>query len=150
MEKLIDSKTAAIIINNPSNPCGSVYSEQHLKDILKLAEKHKVLIIADEIYADMVFGGEKFHPMARLTTTVPILSTGGLAKRWMIPGWRVGWVFVHDRNNVLKEVREGLIKLSQLVLGSNSLIQSCLPNLLKETSASYYEQNLKQLEVKIK
>lgn len=50
MESLIDKNTAAIVINNPSNPCGSVYSKEHLLDILKVAEKYHLPIIADEIY----------------------------------------------------------------------------------------------------
>ena len=54
LERQIDENTAAIIINNPSNPCGSVYSRQHLLDILAVAEKKKVPIIADEVYAGMV------------------------------------------------------------------------------------------------
>ena len=54
LEKQLDSNVAAIVVNNPSNPCGSVYSRQHLLDILAVAEKHKVPIIADEVYADMV------------------------------------------------------------------------------------------------
>ena len=54
LERQIDEDTAAIIVNNPSNPCGSVYSRQHLLDILAVAEKKKVPIIADEVYAGMV------------------------------------------------------------------------------------------------
>ena len=54
LERLIDDNTAAIIVNNPSNPCGSVYSRQHLLDILAVAQRKKVPIIADEVYAGMV------------------------------------------------------------------------------------------------
>lgn len=104
MESLIDDKTACILVNNPSNPCGSVYSEQHLRDILALAEKHHLPIIADEIYCDLVFKGNQFYPMATLTKEVPILSVGGLAKKYLVPGWRVGWVTVHDRNGIFQEV----------------------------------------------
>ena len=50
LEELIDEKTAAIVINNPSNPCGSVFSRSHLLEILRVAERNKVPIIADEIY----------------------------------------------------------------------------------------------------
>lgn len=82
-----------------------MYSEQHLRDILALAEKHHLPIIADEIYCDLVFEGNTFYPMATLTKEVPILSVGGLAKKYLVPGWRVGWVTVHDRNGIFREVR---------------------------------------------
>ena len=54
MESLIDEHTSAIVVNNPSNPCGSVYSVDHLKKVLAVAERHKVPIIADEIYEHFV------------------------------------------------------------------------------------------------
>ncbi len=54
LENLIDEKTVTIIVNNPSNPCGSVFSKAHLLNIIKLAEKYKLPIIADEVYGDMV------------------------------------------------------------------------------------------------
>jgi tyrosine aminotransferase len=108
LESLIDSNTACIVLNNPSNPCGSVYSENHLKALLAVAEKHKLPIIADEIYADMGFKGEAFHPLAALTTKVPILSCGGLAKKYLVPGWRVGWVCIYD-NGEFGDVRRGLM-----------------------------------------
>lgn len=88
------SRVGAILVNNPSNPCGSVYAIEHLKDILALAEEFKVPIIADEIYGDMVFEDEdlEFKYMAELTETVPILSCNGIAKRYLVPGWRLGWI----------------------------------------------------------
>jgi len=58
LESLIDENTAAILVNNPSNPCGSVYSRQHIEDIVALAEKHHLPIIADEIYSGIVFEGK--------------------------------------------------------------------------------------------
>ena len=61
MESLIDENTAAIIVNSPSNPCGSVFSVAHLKQILAIAEEYKVPIIADEIYDNFVFPGQVKH-----------------------------------------------------------------------------------------
>lgn len=81
MEKLIDNNTAAIVVNNPNNPCGAVYSREHLEKILRLAEKHRLPIIADEIYGDMIYGGAKFHPLATLRPRVPILTCDGISKR---------------------------------------------------------------------
>lgn len=61
VESLIDENTVSIVVNNPSNPCGSVYSKEHLIKIIKLAEKHRLPIIADEVYGDMVFPGNDFY-----------------------------------------------------------------------------------------
>jgi aspartate/methionine/tyrosine aminotransferase len=60
--------------------------------LLAFAEKHHLVIVADEIYGDMVWGENAFHPIASLSTNVPVLEIGGLAKRWLVPGWRVGWI----------------------------------------------------------
>lgn len=71
----------------------------------------------------MVFGGNVFYPAASLTKTVPVISISGLAKHYVVPGWRVGWIMVHDRNEVLKDVRTAYFKLSQMILGANSIVQ---------------------------
>ena len=116
MESLIDENTAAIIINSPSNPCGSVFSIKHLKDILAIAERHKVPIIADEIYENFVFPGETYVPIASLTTTVPVLSCSGLTKRFLVPGWRLGWIVIYDKNNVFAaEVRLFLVTFGHIL-----------------------------------
>ncbi|KAI9917608.1 hypothetical protein PsorP6_013145 [Peronosclerospora sorghi] len=142
MQSLVDDRTKAILINNPSNPCGSVYSKPHLENILALAEQNKIPIIADEIYGDMVFGSNVFFPIATLTKTVPVVAVGGLAKQFLIPGWRVGWIMVHDRNHVLRDVRTAYFKLSQNILGANSLVQSVIPDLLTPAPGSAEEQSL--------
>ena len=63
MESLIDENTAAIIVNSPSNPCGSVFSVAHMKQILSIAEEYRVPIIADEIYDNFVFPGQVIIPV---------------------------------------------------------------------------------------
>ncbi|ORZ34401.1 tyrosine aminotransferase [Catenaria anguillulae PL171] len=148
LESLIDSTTAFILINNPSNPCGSNFSRPHLESVLALAEKHYLPILADEIYADMVFEGQTFTPLASIPSPVPVVSVGGLAKRWLVPGWRVGWILVHDRpqNPVLGAIRTSLLKLSQLIIGANSVIQAALPEILHDTPQEFYDHTNAQLE----
>ncbi|XP_064610268.1 tyrosine aminotransferase-like [Liolophura sinensis] len=143
MESLIDADTAAIVVNSPSNPCGSVYSKGHLQDILAVAERHKVPILSDDVYAHFVFEGHKYHSLASLTDTVPILSCGGLTKRFIVPGWRMGWVVVHDRKGIFDmEVRTGLVNLSQRILGPNTLIQAALEQILTQTPQSYFHKTV--------
>jgi len=147
MESLIDENTAAIVVNSPSNPCGSVFSIAHLKQILSVAEMYKIPIIADEIYDHFVFPGQTYVPIASLTTTVPVLSCGGLTKRFLVPGWRMGWIIIYDRNNVFaEEIRRGLLCMSQRIIGSNTLIQGALPTILKNTPRSFYEDTIKTIE----
>lgn len=98
MNMLIDNKTKAIIITNPSNPCGSNFSPEHLISIIKVAKKHNLPIIADEIYGGCVFDG-LFTPIACLSKDVLVLSLGGLAKEFVVPGWRLGWITIHHNSS---------------------------------------------------
>jgi len=104
MERQIDEKTVSIIVNNPSNPCGSVCSKSNLEDIIRVAEKYQLPIIADEVYAEMVFPGNEFYFMSELTQNVPILSCNALSKRFMLPGWRFGWIAIHDPQGHIKSI----------------------------------------------
>nr|CAD7401933.1 unnamed protein product [Timema poppensis] len=143
LEEQCDEDTAAIIINNPSNPCGSVFNREHLFDILEIARRNFLPIIADEIYEHMVFPGKEFHSLGSLSLEVPVLSCSGLTKRFLIPGWRMGWIIIHDRNGVFdQEVRKGLQRLSQRIIGSNTLVQGALPAILKNTPQEFYYNTL--------
>uniref|UniRef100_A0A8C5WHG5 Tyrosine aminotransferase n=1 Tax=Leptobrachium leishanense TaxID=445787 RepID=A0A8C5WHG5_9ANUR len=143
MESLADDKTACIIINNPSNPCGSVFSKKHLQKVLAVASRQCVPILADEIYGDMVFEEGTFEFLAPLSTNVPILSCGGLAKRWLVPGWRMGWILIHDRKEIFgKEIREGLVRLSQRILGPCTIVQGALEHIVNRTPQEFYDNTI--------
>jgi tyrosine aminotransferase len=131
LEALIDDKTKAIVINNPSNPCGSLFSDQNLRDLIAVAEKHKLIIISDEIYGKMVFSGETFTPAAALSKTVPVLTVSGMAKMLVVPGWRVGWLMIHDPIGICDELRKGIANLSQIILGANTISMGALEEILK-------------------
>lgn len=140
LEEQIDQHTAAIVVNNPSNPCGSVFSQEHLRNILEIAHRRRVPVIADEIYEQLVFPGKRFVSCASLNSHVPILICGGLAKRFLVPGWRMGWIVVHDEIGAFDKVRKALVSLSQRTIGSNTLIQGALPSILRNTPQSYHDQ----------
>uniref|UniRef100_A0A0K0FPZ7 Tyrosine aminotransferase n=1 Tax=Strongyloides venezuelensis TaxID=75913 RepID=A0A0K0FPZ7_STRVS len=146
MESIIDKRTKAIIINNPSNPIGIVLEENDLKKILEMAYKHRVVIIADEIYGDLTFNGAGFKNIATLTPKVPVISCDGIAKRYMVPGWRLGWIIIHDRFGVLEHVRKGMVSLTQKIVGPCALMQGALPKILKETPKNYFEESRKIIE----
>mmetsp|Transcript_21780 Transcript_21780/g.29972 ORF Transcript_21780/g.29972 Transcript_21780/m.29972 type:complete len:411 (-) Transcript_21780:29-1261(-) len=147
LESLIDDQTKFILINNPSNPCGSVFSEEHVREIVKVAERNALPIVSDEIYADMVFDHKTapFVSLASLSSEIPILAVGGLAKRFLVPGWRLGWITIHDRHSRFAEVKQGLKNLTTLILGACTLIQSILPNILAEVPQSFYDLTMEKL-----
>jgi len=143
LESLIDGDTACIIVNNPSNPCGSVYTASHIRSILEVAQRNRVPVIADEVYADFVFSTHCYVSMASQSSTVPILSCGGLTKKYLVPGWRLGWILIHDRFNAFEtEVRPGLTNLSQRILGPNTLVQGSLRTILNATPKEYFDKSL--------
>ncbi|CAG2061964.1 unnamed protein product [Timema podura] len=108
LEEQCDEKTAAIIINNPSNPCGSVFNREHLFDILEVARRNFLPIIADEIYEHMVYPGKEFHSLGSLSLEVPVLSCSGLTKRLVFNSFNV--ITDHDRQEVSPQLW-GLILL---------------------------------------
>jgi tyrosine aminotransferase len=126
-----DERTCALVVNNPSNPCGSVFSAQHLKDVLALAEELCLPIVADEVYTDMSFG-EPYVSCAAVSPNVPILAVSALSKRWVAPGWRMGWITVHDAHGALKdgEVQDTLLKICQVTLGPAAPLQAAIPGIL--------------------
>lgn len=148
MENKIDDDTALIVVINPSNPCGSVYNKEHLLEILDIASKNRVPILADEIYEHFVFSGHEFTAISSLSKDVPVLTCSGLTKRFLVPGWRMGWVVIHDRHDILgKQVRKGLINFASRILGPNTLIQRALPSILRNTPQSFFDEVVLFIEV---
>ena len=136
----------AILINNPSNPCGSNFQKQHVLDIIAAADAAKLPIISDEIYAGLVFSGNVFTSVADIDTDVPRIVVGGLAKNYVAPGWRLGWTITVDPKGYLANVQAGMVALSTLLVGPNSLIQSAMDDILNNTDASYAVNLAKALE----
>lgn len=137
LAKIADSRTKAILVNNPSNPCGSVFSAAHIQALLAVAGALRLPIVADEVYADMVFSKEKFTSIASESVDVPVLSVGGISKQFVVPGWRTGWVTIHDRENILgrSDIRKGLRQLTTRMLVPNTPVQHVIPALLQQRSS---------------
>ena len=148
MESLIDKKTKAILINSPGNPCGNVFSKEHILEIIEIAERYKLPIIADEIYEFFTFSGLEFHSVASLSKNVPVLTCSGLTKRFLIPGIRIDWLIINDRGDKLRDIREGLINIAGRNFGPNSTIQLALPGILKNVPQSYFDDSKEKVGVR--
>jgi alanine-synthesizing transaminase len=119
IESLITKRTRAIVVINPNNPTGAVYPRAVLEAIARIAEKHHLVIFADEIYDQMTYDGAEFVPMATLVQHTLCCTMSGLSKVYRACGYRVGWaVFSGDVENS-REYLSALELLSSLRLCSN-------------------------------
>jgi len=133
----MDDTTAAVIVNNPSNPCGCVYSAAHLAAIAAVVSAARLPLIADEVYAGMVFSGVRWTPLAAVAGDVPVLTVGGLSKQAVVPGWRCGWLTLHDAGGALTAsgVRDGVRALTTRMLAPHRPTQALVPLLLSDAPA---------------
>jgi len=115
----INDKTKAIILINPNNPTGSLYSVDVLNQIIELALKHNLVIFADEIYDKLLFDGKKHTSIAALNKDVSCITFGGLSKNYMVPGFRIGWGVVSGRQEILKDYIEAMNKILRSRLSAN-------------------------------
>jgi len=119
IESLITKRTRAIVVINPNNPTGAVYPRAVLEAIARIAEKHHLVVFADEIYDQMTYDGAQFVPMATLVQQTLCCTMSGLSKVYRACGYRVGWaVFSGDIENS-RDYLSGLELLSSLRLCSN-------------------------------
>jgi tyrosine aminotransferase len=147
LESVINDKTRAIILNSPGNPCGNVFSKQHILEILKISEKHRLPIISDEIYEFFTIPSVEHHSVASLSENVPVLVTSGLTKRFLIPSIRLDWLIVNDRGDKLKNLRKGFLNVAGRNFFPNSTVQHALPNILTCVPQSFFDQNNERIYV---
>jgi len=94
----ITSKTRAVVINTPGNPCGKVFSREELETIAEIAEEHELFLFTDEIYEYFVFDGKKHISPATLPGMAErTISISGLSKTFSITGWRIGYLTASPR-----------------------------------------------------
>ncbi|MGT2908095.1 pyridoxal phosphate-dependent aminotransferase [Streptococcus dentiloxodontae] len=119
----ITSNTKAIVVINPNNPTGALYSKDVLEEIVELARQNDLIIFADEIYDRMVMDGEKHTAIASLAPDVFCVSMNGLSKSHRICGFRVGWMVLSGPKKHVRGYIEGLNMLANMRLCSNVLGQ---------------------------
>jgi alanine-synthesizing transaminase len=119
VESLISASTRAIVIINPNNPSGAVYDRATLQELVGLAEKHKLVIMSDEIYDQMVYDDAVFHPVATLVHNTLCLTYSGLSKVYRACGYRVGWCAFSGDLDMAPEYRHAMELLASLRLCSN-------------------------------
>ena len=131
IESKITLKTKGIVVINPNNPTGAVYQRDVLVKIVRLAEKHNLIIYADEIYDHILYDGAKHIPLASLSKDVLFVTFNGLSKSHRIPGLRAGWMIVSGKKHVAYDyTTEGLDTLSNMRMCGNMAAQFAIQTAL--------------------
>lgn len=129
-EKYITNKTKIIIINNPNNPSGQLYSENELKHLYDLAKKYDLFVLSDEAYSDFLLTNDKFISFANIDKTKEnCLVVNSLSKNMGMSGWRIGYAIAHQ------ETIKRLLKLNQHLI-------TCAPTVLQDYIAKFYDDIL--------
>lgn len=115
----ITPKTKGIVVINPNNPTGALYSDEVLLQIIDVAKEHDLIIMADEIYDRILYDDMAHTPMSTLTDDVLVLSYNGLSKSHRIAGFRAGWMMVSGKKDHAADFIEGLDMLASMRLCSN-------------------------------
>ncbi|MDB5966972.1 MAG: pyridoxal phosphate-dependent aminotransferase [Polaromonas sp.] len=115
----ITPRTKAIVVINPNNPTGALYTDELLKEIVNIAREHGLVIMADEVYDKVLYDGVKHTAMASLSTDVLTLTFNSLSKSYRSCGYRAGWLVVSGPKKSAQDYIEGLNMLANMKLCSN-------------------------------
>lgn len=126
----ITDRTKAIVIINPNNPTGALYSKEILEEIVKVAEEFGLIIFSDEIYDRLVMDGEEHVSIASLAPDLFCVTFSGLSKSHMIAGFRIGWMILSGNKAIARDYIEGLNMLSNMRLCSNVPAQAVVQTAL--------------------
>jgi alanine-synthesizing transaminase len=119
LRALITPDTRALVVINPNNPTGAVYSRETLEGMVALAEEHGLILFSDEIYDGMTYDDAEFIPLAPLVKNTLCGTFSGLSKVYRACGFRVGWVVFSGANDAAADYLHGLDLLASLRLCSN-------------------------------
>ena len=119
IERKITERTKGIVVINPNNPTGALYSTENLKKIVALAEKYGLVLMADEIYDRVLYDDAVHVPMCTLAKKCLVITYNGLSKSHRIAGFRSGWMMLSGKKDHAADFIEGLTMLSSMRLCAN-------------------------------
>jgi len=119
MRARITPRTRGIVVINPNNPTGALYSDELLLGIVQLAREHDLVLLVDEVYDKVLYDGARHTAMGSLSSDVLTLTFNSLSKAYRSCGYRAGWMVVSGDKAQARDYIEGLNMLANLKLGSN-------------------------------
>ena len=135
IRRKVTPRTRAIVIINPNNPTGALYSKELLLEILEIARQNDLLVFSDEIYDRLVMDGLQHVSTASLAPDLTVITMNGLSKSHIICGFRCGWMAVSG-SKYAHDFMEGVVALAAMRLCSNALTQLVIPAALADPEST--------------
>jgi alanine-synthesizing transaminase len=115
----ITPRTKGLVVINPNNPTGALYSDELLKGLVQIAREHHLVLLADEVYDKVLYEGVTHTALASLSTDVLTITFNSLSKSYRACGYRAGWMVISGDKSVARDYIEGVNMLANMKLGSN-------------------------------
>lgn len=144
IRRKISNHSKAIVIINPNNPTGAVYSIKIIKEIIDIAGEFNIPIVSDEIYDDITFDGAQ-QATATIAKDVPVITFNGFSKVYLVPGWRIGYILFHH-NGELDKIEDAFMRIARSRLCANSVCQRACIQALKGPQDHITKMNKKLRE----
>ena len=126
----ITPRTKGLVVINPNNPTGALYSDELLKGLVLIAREHGLVLLADEVYDKVLYEGVKHTAIASLSTDVLTITFNSLSKSYRACGYRAGWMVISRDKSVARDYIEGVNMLANMKLGSNVMGQYAIQTAL--------------------
>ena len=130
IRRKISPRTRCIVIINPNNPTGAVYSKEILLEIVEIARQHNLIIFADEIYDKILYDDAQHHSIAAMAPDLLTVTFNGLSKTYRVAGFRQGWMVLNGPKKQAKGYIEGLNMLASMRLCANVPMQHAIQTAL--------------------
>lgn len=119
IERKITPRTRGIVLINPNNPTGSLYTRKMLEQIADLTRRHNLIVFSDEIYDKLILEDTPHIAFSSVAPDVPCVTFGGMSKNYLVPGWRVGWGIVSGEATGVRTYVDGVNRLLRARLCAN-------------------------------
>ena len=155
LREKVTTKTRAMVIINPNNPTGAVYSVDILNQMLQVAREHGLIVFSDEIYDRLVMDGLVHTSTAALAPDLTVVTMNGLSKSHCLCGYRCGWMAISGPREATEKYKDGINQLTSMRLCANALAQLVIPAALADMETPHamvspggrlYEQRKATLE----
>ena len=145
IRKKITEKTELLVVINPNNPTGAVYDKSTLKKVVDIAGENKLVLVSDEIYDQLIFGDIEHVGLSSLAKDIPLVGLNGFSKAYLMPGWRIGYIYFHNPSGELKELKAGIkSEATQRLSACTPIMRACA----KAYTGS--QDHIKELNKKLK